>query len=73
MRYEIESNQFYSVVYLQVPLIRKLLLSTLMGDVKTLIYELSYMYNVIEDNCMWSFMLPVFALSYKLSTGASSI
>ena len=73
MRYEIESNQFYSVVYLRVPLILKLLLSTPMGDVKTLIYELSYMYNVIEDNCMWSFMLSVFPLSYKLSTGVSSI
>ena len=49
MRYEIENNQLCSVVYLHVPLVLKLLLSTPMRDVKTLIYELSYMYTVIED------------------------
>ena len=73
MRYEIESNQFCSIVYLRVPHVRKLLLSTPMGDVKTLIYELSYMYTMIEDHCMWSFMLSVFPLSYKLSTYISSV
>ena len=73
MRYEIESNQFCSVVYLRVPHILKLLLSTPTGDVKTLIYELSHMYTVIEDHCMWSYMLFVFPLSYNLSTGVSSM
>ena len=73
MRYEIESNQFCSIVYLQVPPVLKLLLSTPTRDVKTLIYELSYTYTVIEDHCMWSFMLYVFPLSYKLSTGVSSV
>ena len=52
MRYEIERNRFSSVVYLRVPLVLKLLLSTLTGDVKTVIYELSYMYTVIEDHYM---------------------
>ena len=74
MRYEIECNQFCSVVYLWVvPPVLKLMLSTPMGDVKTLIYELSYMYTVIEDHCMWSFILSVFPLSYKHSTGVSSL
>ena len=57
MRYKIEGNELCFVVYLRVPPILKLLLSTLTGDVKTLIYELCYMYTVIEDHCMWSFML----------------
>ena len=52
MRYEIESNQFCYVVYLRVPSVLKILLSTPTGDVKTLIYELSYMYTMIEDHCM---------------------
>ena len=73
MRYEIESNQLCPVVYLCVPPILKLLLSTLMRDVNTMIYELSYMYPVIEDHCMWSYMLSVFPLSYKLSTCVSSV
>ena len=73
MRYEIESNQFYYVVYPRVPLVLKLLLSTPTGNVKTLIYELSYMYTVIDDHCMWSYMLSIFPLSYKLSTGVSSV
>ena len=47
--------------------------STPTGDVKTLIYELSYMYTVIKDHCMWSYMLYVFPLSYKLSTSVSSV
>ena len=73
MRYEIESNQLYSVVYLWVPHVLELLLSTPTGDVKTLIYELNYMYTVIEDHCMRSFMLSVFLLSYKLSTCVSFV
>ena len=73
MRYEIESNGFSFVVYLRVPPILKLLSNTPTGDVKTLIYELSYMYTVIEDHYMWSFMLFVFPQSYKLSTGVSSV
>ena len=73
MRYEIESNQFYYVVYLRVPLVLKLMLSTPTRDVKTQIYELSYMYTVIEDHCMWSYMLSVFPLSYKLSTSVSFV
>ena len=73
MRYEIESNQFCSVMYLWVPPVMKLLLSTPTEDVKTLIYELRYMYTMIEDHCMWSFMLSIFPLSNKLSTGISSM
>ena len=73
MRYEIESNNLCSEVYLRVPPVLKILLSTPTGDVKTLIYELSYMYTVIEDQCMWSYMLYVFPLSYKLSMGVSSV
>ena len=73
MRYEIESNQFCLVVYLQVPLDLKILLSTPMIYAKTLIYELSYMYTVIEDHRVWSFMLSIFLLSYKFSTGLSSV
>ena len=73
MKYEIESNQFSSIVYLGVPPVLKLFLSTHTGDVKTLIYELSYMYTMIEDRCIWSYMLFVFPLSYKLSTSVSSV
>ena len=73
MRYEIESNQLCSVVYLWVLSITRFRLCTPTGDVKTLIYELSYMYIVIEDHCMWSFMLFVFSLSYRLNTGVSSV
>ena len=67
MRYEIQSNQFC------VPLVLKLLLSTPIGDVKTLIYELSYIYTMIKDHCMWSYMLSIFLLSYKFSTSVSSV
>ena len=52
MRNEIESNQFYSVVYLWVLSVTRFLLCTPTGDVKTLIYELSYMYTMIEDHYM---------------------
>ena len=41
------------------------------GDMNILICELFYMYNVIEDHCMWSYMLYVFPLSYKLSMGVN--
>ena len=73
MKYEIKSNQFCSVVYLWVPPVLKILLSTTTGDVKTLIYELSYLYTMIKDHYMWSYMLFVFPLSYKLSMGVSSM
>ena len=73
MRYEIERNKFSSVVYLRAPPVLKLLLSTPTRDVKTVIYELSYMYIVIEDHCMWSYMLFVFPLSYNLSTSVSFV
>ena len=73
MRYEIKVIQFYSVVYLWVPYVTRFLLCTPTGDVKTLIYELCYMYIVIEDHCVWSYMLSVFPLSYKLNTGVSSV
>ena len=73
MRYEIKVIQLCSVVYLQVPSVTRFLLCTPMGDVKTLIYELCYMYTVIEDHYMWSYMLSVFPLSYKLSAGVSSM
>ena len=73
MRYEIESNMLCSVVYPWVPFVPKSLLSTPTINVKTLIYDLSYMYTMIEDDHMWSFMLYIFPLSYKLSTGVSSV
>ena len=73
MRYEIESNQLCYVVYLWVLYVTRFLLCTPIGDVKTLIYELSYMYIVIEDHYMWSFMLTVFPQSYKLNIGVSSV
>ena len=73
MRNEIESNQLCSIMYLRVLSVTRFLLCTPTGYVKTLIYELSYMYTVIEDHHMWSFMLFVFPLSYKLSTGVSSV
>ena len=37
-----------------------------------LIYEL-YMYTVIEDHYKWPYMLSVFPLSYKFSTGVSFV
>ena len=73
MRYGIESNMFYYVVYPRVAFVLKSLSSTHTRDVKTLIYDFSYMYIVIEDNQIWSFMLSVFPLSYKLSTSVSSV
>ena len=58
---------------IRVPYVTRFLLRTLTGDVKTLIYELCYMYIVIKENCMWSYMLFVFPVSYKLSTGVSFV
>ena len=49
MRYVIESTQLSSVMYLRVPPVLKLMLSTSTGDLKTLIYELSNMYIVIDQ------------------------
>ena len=68
-----KSNQLCSVVYLRVPYVLKSLLCTPTGDMNILIYELFYMYTVIEDHHKWSYMLYVFPLSYKLSTGVSSV
>ena len=49
----------------RVPFVTRFLLCT-MGDINILICELFYMYSVIEDHCMWSYMLYVFPLSNKL-------
>ena len=65
--------QLCYVVYLRVPSVTRFLLCTPTGDVKTMIYELCYLYTVIKDHCMWSYMLSVFPLSYKLRTGVSSV
>ena len=65
--------QLCYVVYLRVPYVTRFLLCTPTGDVKTMIYELCYLYIVIKDHCMWSYMLSVFPLSYKLRTGVSSV
>ena len=65
--------QLCSIVYLWVPSVTRFLLCTPTEDVKTLIYELCYKYTVIEDHCMWSYMLSVFPLSYKLSMGVSFV
>ena len=73
MIYEIESNQLCFVVYLWILYVTRFMLYTPMGDVKTMIYELSYMYIVIKDHYMWSFVLNVFPLSYKLIMGVSSL
>ena len=48
----------------------RFLFCTPKGDMKILIYELLNTYTVIEN---WSYILSVFPLSYKLSTGVSSI
>ena len=53
----------------RVPFVKRFLLCTPMGDMNISICELFYMYTVIEDHCMWSYMLYVFPLCYKLSTG----
>ena len=57
----------------RVPFVTRFLLYTSMGDMNILICELFYMYTVIEDHCMWLYMLSVFPLSYKLSTVVLSV
>ena len=57
----------------RVPYVTRFLLCTSMGDMNILICELFYMDTVIKDHCMWSHMLFVFPLSYKLSTGVLSV
>ena len=73
MRYEIKVIQLCSIVYLQVHSVTRFMLCTPTGDVKTLIYELCYMYTIIEDHYMWSYILYVFPPSYKLSMGVSFV
>ena len=53
----------------RVPFVTRFLLCTPTGDMNILICKLFYMYIVIKDHCMWSYMLSVFPLRYKLSTG----
>ena len=60
--------QLCSIVYLRVPYVARFLLCTPTRYVKTLIYELCYKYTAVEDNFMWSYMLSVLPLSYKLIT-----
>ena len=57
----------------RVPYVTRFLLCTLTGNINILICELFYMYTIIEDHYMWSYMLFVFPLSYKLSMGVLSI
>ena len=57
----------------QVPSITRFSLCTSTGDMNILICELFYMYTVIEDHCMWSYILLVFPLSYKFSTCVLSV
>ena len=57
----------------RIPYVTRFLLCTPTGDMNILICELFFMYTVIEDHCMWSYMLSVFPLSYKLSTGVLSV
>ena len=57
----------------RVPYVTRFLLCTPTGDMNSLICELFYMYIVIEDHCMRSYMLFVFSLGYNLSTGVLSV
>ena len=57
----------------RIPYVTRFLLYTSTGDMNILICELFYMYIVIEDHYMWSYMLSIFPLSYKLSTSVSSL
>ena len=61
---------FYSVP--MGTLCTRFLFCTLTGDMKIMIYELLNMYTVIEDHYC-GHILSVFPLSYKLSTGVSSM
>ena len=51
----------------RVPYVTRFLLFTPTGDMNIMICKLFYMYTIIEGHCMWSYMLSVFPLSYKLS------
>ena len=53
----------------RVPYVTRFLLCTPTRDMDILICVLFYMYVVIEDHYRWSYMLSIFQLSYKLSTG----
>ena len=57
----------------RVPYVTRFMLCTLTGDMDILICEFFYIYIVIEDHCMWSYMLSVFLVGYKLSTGVLSV
>ena len=57
----------------RVPYVTIFMLCTPTGDMNILICELFYMYIVIEDHYMWSSMLFVFPLSYKVSKGVLSM
>ena len=57
----------------RISFVTRFLLCTPMGDKNILICELFYMYTVIEDHCIWSYMLCVFSLSYKFNTGVLSM
>ena len=46
----------------------RFMLCTPTEDMSILICKLCYMYTVIEDHCLWSYLLSVFPLSYKVST-----
>ena len=56
-----------------VPSVTRFMLCIPTGDMNIMICELFYMYTVIEDHYRWSYMLSIFPLSYKLSTGVSSV
>ena len=57
----------------RVSYVTKFLLCIPTGDMNILICELFYMYTVIEDHCIWLYILFVFPLSYKLSMGVLSM
>ena len=56
-----------------IPYVTRFLLCTPMEDMNILICELFYMYTVIEDHYMWSYMLSIFPLIYKLRTDVLSM
>ena len=57
----------------RVSFVIRFLLCTPTGDINIMICELFYMYTVIEDHCMWSYVLSVFPLSDKLSMSVLSM
>ena len=56
-----------------VPFVTRFLLCTPSGDMNILIYELFYVYTIIEGHYMWSYMLSIFPLSYKLNICVSYV